>query len=377
MRKPNRRSVLKFLAALGASPVYQAAAAAPASAAGMRISRYEIIPTRVPWAQRVREMAILNWRRENMDVPDSPHTMIRLYSDAGLVGIGEGGGEATLKRMLGRSPFEYVLDDNIGGILTAVYDLIGQATGLPVCRLFAANPRRRIQQAFWSLSYPPEMLASEAKLGASLGYRIHKVKARPWEDPIAQAAAICAVVPRDYRVWADANHFWGSVGRTLYFARKLAEFPNYFGIESPLRGTEGYRQLKGQVPLRISEHYGLIDPMLAIREGLLDAVIVAGRLGRTMVRLNAMAQFYHLPLWVENNCWSGIGQVFQAHQAAAFPGIEYTIGCALTAEDDLITEPFAMKDGFYDVPQKPGLGVTLDDNALEKYRTGRSTSSKS
>jgi L-alanine-DL-glutamate epimerase-like enolase superfamily enzyme len=362
-----RRRLLKCLAIVG-GPLYKAAAAAPPSVATMRISRYDIIHTRIPWAERVRDLAILNWRRENMDVPDSPHTVIRLYTDEGLVGFGEGGGENTLKRMLGRSPFEFVLDDSIGGILTAVYDLLGQATGLPVCRLFAADPRRRIQQSFWSLSYPPDLLASEAKLGARLGYRVHKVKARPWEDPVAQAAAICAVVPRDYRVWVDANGFWGSVGRTLHFARKLAEFPNYFGLESPLRGTEGYRQLKGQVPLRLAEHYGAVDPLLAIREGLLDAFIVAGRLGRTMVRLNALAHFYNVPLWVENNCWSGIGQVFQAHQAAAFPGIEFTIGCAHTAEDDLIKEPFVMQDGFYNVPQKPGLGVTLDEDAVEKYR---------
>ena len=49
-------------------------------------------------------MAILNWRRENMDVPHSPHTVVKLYTDEGLMGIGEGGNEAVLKRMVGHSP---------------------------------------------------------------------------------------------------------------------------------------------------------------------------------------------------------------------------------------------------------------------------------
>src|SRR2546428_7420186 len=216
MHRPNRRRLLQYLAAAGAGdapggPAYLAAAASPASVTAMRISRYEMIPTRVPWHERVREMAILNWRRENMDVPDSPHTIVKLYTDEGLVGIGEGGTEARLKSMVGHSPWEYFFNDNLGGVQTAIYDLLGKSTGLPACRLLSANPKKRIIQAYWSLSYPPDMLAAEAKRGASQGYRVHKVKIRPWEDPVAQAHAIFSVVPGDYREWGDANQYWGSV----------------------------------------------------------------------------------------------------------------------------------------------------------------------
>ena len=374
MKRIDRRSVLKSLAGLAAAapglPVFRLAAAAPPSVLGMRISRGEAIPVRVPWAERVREASVAEWARENMQVPDSRYTLIRLHTDEGITGIGVGGSEATLAKMTGRSPWEFILDDSIGGVLMAVYDVLGQATGLPIANLFAARPRDRIIQSWWSLSFTPEMMASEAKLGASLGFRVHKVKARPWRDPIAQAAAICAAVPWDYRVWADANFFWGSVGRTIHFCQKLAEFPNYFGIESPIaRGDlEGFRQLRGRIPLQLAEHLGLIDTMTAIREGLLDAFIIAGPFGRTMVGLNAMARMFAKQLWVENSCWTGIGQVFQAHQAAAFPGVTYTIGCAHMAEDDLVTEPFTVRDGYYHLPRKPGLGVTLDENALDKYR---------
>lgn len=338
MTKPNRRCLLQYLATLGtaaAGSAYEAAAASPASVTGMRISRYEIIPTHVPWDERVREMAIRNWRRENMDVPYSPHTIVKLYTDEGLIGIGEGGSEALLKRMVGHSPWEFFFNDTIGGAQTAIYDLLGKATGLPVCRLISPNPKKRIIQAYWSLSYPPDMIAQEAKRGADQGYRVHKVKIRPWEDPVAQAHAIFSVVPSGYRVWGDANHFWGSVARTLHYATKLAEIPGYFGLESPLRSTEEYRQLRGKVPLRLAEHWGLVDPMLAAREGLLDANISASpTFGRTIFGQNAFAQMYHIPLWDESSCWSGIGLAVQAHQAAAYPGIEFTINAAVTAEED-------------------------------------------
>ncbi len=372
MPKPSRRCVLHYLGALGgaaAGTALEAAAASPAEVTGMRISRYEIIPTHVPWDERVREMAILNWRRENMDVPHSPHTVIKLYTDEGLMGIGEGGHEAVLKRMVGHSPWEFFFNDTIGGAQTAIYDLLGKATGLPACRLISPAPRKRIIQAYWSLSYPPEMIAREAKRAADQGYRVHKVKIRPWEDPVAQARAIFDVVPSDYRVWGDANHFWGSVARTLHFATKLAEIPGYFGLESPLRSTVEYRQLKGKVPLRLAEHWGLVDPMLAAREGVLDAHISASpTFGRTIFAQNTFAQMYQIPLWDESSCWSGIGLAVQAHQAAAYPAIEFTINAAVTAEDDLVKEAFTMKDGFYDIPPKPGLGVTLDEDAVDKYR---------
>lgn len=368
----NRRNLLKFLAGTAAArmPVFAAAAAAPATVAGMRINRAESIPVSIPWDERVREISIVNWRRENMDVPSNVFTLVRITTDEGLTGVGIGAGAGAVKAMVGHSPWEYLWDDSIGGALMAVYDILGQATGLPVCALFAANPRKRIVPAWWSLSYPPAQIASEAKLGYSRGYRVHKVKARPWEDPVAQADAICAAVPGDYRVWADANFFWGSAGRALDIGRRLARHPNYFGLESPInRGhLEGYRQLKGQVPLQMAEHLGVIDTATAIREGLLDAFILAGPLGRAVFQADAIARFYGKQLWIENSCWTGIGQVFQAHLAAAYPSVAYSICCAHISEDDFVKEPLTVKDGFYYLPEKPGLGVSVDEAALDKYR---------
>ncbi len=116
-------------------------------------------------------------------------------------------------------------------------------------------------------------------------------------------------------------------------------------------------------------HIDGLDAMQWIRKMPLDACIVgAPRFGETMTRYNAMASLEGVGLWVENASETGLGQVFQAHQAAAFPGIEYTIGIVHCLEDDLVMAPFAMTDAFYRLPAKPGLGVGLDENALEKYR---------
>ncbi len=353
-----------------------ATAALATRASSQIITGYELIPTRVPMDVRVREAWQRSFFRQGRFQTHYEPAIVRLFTSDGLTGVGDADMPADVAReilesLVGTSPWQRLLDDRLGGILVALYDLIGQATELPVARLFATSPRRRIQQTWWSQCFPPDLMASEAKRGADLGYRVHKVKARPWEDPIEQAAAICEVIPKDMRVWVDANAWWGSVGRTLHFCERLAAFHNYFAIESPFRKEriEDYRRLRGETALMVTEHMPS-DPMPYIRDGLVDAFVVGKPMGRTLVRRALMAETTRIPLWVEHSICSGVNQVFQAHQTAAFPGIEYAISITHVLEDDLMLEPFAVQDGFYEVPRAPGLGVSLDMDAIEKYRLG-------
>ena len=197
--------------------------------------------------------------------------IVKLFTEDGLVGVGDADMPASsakqlLDSLVGDSPFDHLLDDRLGGILVAVYDLIGKALQTPVSKLFASRTKTHIQQTWWSQCYPPDLMAAEAKRGADLGYRVHKVKARPWEDPIAQAEAICDAIPRDMRVWVDANAWWGSVGRTLQFCEGLSKFHNYFAIESPVarERIDDYRRLKGKTALQVTEHMPA-DPMPFVR----------------------------------------------------------------------------------------------------------------
>jgi L-alanine-DL-glutamate epimerase-like enolase superfamily enzyme len=128
--------------------------------------------------------------------------------------------------------------------------------------------------------------------------------------------------------------------------------------------------MKGKLPLKISEH---VDAFAAsgelevwTREKLLDAWISGGaRLGVYVEQLAGRAP---VPIWIEHSIDNGIAQVFQAHQAAAFPAIEYAISITHVLADDCMQEPFAMRDGYYTIPAGPGLGVSLDMGAIDRYR---------
>ncbi|MBI3682644.1 MAG: mandelate racemase/muconate lactonizing enzyme family protein [Acidobacteria bacterium] len=348
----------------------------PLFARSLRLSRFELMSVRIPFAERVRESWIASWQNQKRDQTDFVVHFVRLHTDDGLTGIGETKmprpqAEAVLERMMGRPAAEFADDDSIRGILIAIYDLLARADGKSVAKLLSPHAKDRVIPAWWSQCFPPAVMASEAKLGAGLGYRVHKVKARPWQNPIEQAAAMCAVVPKNFRIWVDANSTWETVERTIEITRKLAEFPNYFAIESPVprENLDAYRRLKGRLPLKVSEHVDNVD--LDAWAGLLDAWIVgAPKLGRYVRELSGRAVKAKAPIWIEHSIDNGIAQVFQAHQAAAYPGIEYVISVTHVLEDDCMKEPFEVRDGYYRIPRKPGLGVELDEAAVDRFRIG-------
>ena len=341
-----------------------------------RLVRYELWTVRVPFAERVRQAWMASWKNQKRDQSDYVLTFARLHTDDGLSGICEAkmardAADARLRTMMGRPVLDFAHQDSLRGLLIAIYDLLAQSAGLPVARLLNPKAKSSIIPTWWSQCFPPALMASEAKLGASLGFRVHKVKARDWEDPIAQAAAICAVIPKNMKVWVDANSSWGTVDRAIAITRELSQFKNYFAIESPIprADLDGYRKLRGKLALPVAEHVDGLDLDLWTREKLIQAWIVAApKLGNDLRGLAARGEAAHCPIWIEHSIDNGIAQVFQAHQCAAYPALQYSIAICHVLEDDCMAEPFAVTNGRYPIPQTPGLGVSLDFAALDKYR---------
>ena len=71
-------------------------------------------------------------------------TIYVVHTDDGLVGLGESGSTASqevLDRYMGTNPFDWVGDETSLGLGTAMYDLMGQAAGVPVYKLFGPKQR--------------------------------------------------------------------------------------------------------------------------------------------------------------------------------------------------------------------------------------------
>ena len=69
---------------------------------------------------------------------------------------------------------------------------------------------------------------------------------------------------------------------------------------------------------------------------------------------------------------TGIAHAAGAHLMAALPDLH--LGCEFYmstyySQEDILTEPFPVRNGLVNVPSSPGLGVTVDRDRLAKYRT--------
>ena len=65
----------------------------------------------------------------------------------------------------------------------------------------------------------------------------------------------------------------------------------------------------------------------------------------------------------------GLKTAAMLHVVASSPGFTLANDCAYYGlEDDVITPPHRIERGFMEVPQGPGLGVTVDEGKLARYR---------
>ncbi|MBM3744895.1 MAG: hypothetical protein FJW34_03760 [Acidobacteria bacterium] len=339
-----------------------------------KITRAEAIGLRIPYAERVRENMVANYRRENVDRSYYSPWIVRIHTDAGLVGLGEATTDPReqLAGLSGRTVWSLLHDASRGnGVMMAVYDLAAQAAGVPVCRLFSSQPRRTIQQIWWSHSLRPDLMKAETRRAIEQGYTVHKIKARPYEDTVAQVAAMAEVAPHDYRILVDANGSFGSPGKALAVAEALQRFHQVKAFEQPIAHEDlpGHREIRKHLKLRLAVHWEAVDVRSFMLESLCDSFVVEDfRWGPALTEKSALCELTGQTLWVENGLNTGLSQVFQAHMAAALPNVEFTISLTHVAEDDVVIEPFVMDRGRYTVPQKPGIGVTLDQPAVDKYR---------
>src|SRR5438876_830709 len=166
----------------------------------MKITRVETIPVRVPIKP---ELAIKSGRGGTHDT--SPFLIVKLHTDAGLVGLGEASctprwsGEDQVSAahfintyfapaLVGQDPtrideltqtvFPLVAGNYFtkAAVEMALWDVTGKAAGKPVHELLCGKVRDAVTTK-WSVSgQPPEQAAAIARWARDRGFRAMKVK---------------------------------------------------------------------------------------------------------------------------------------------------------------------------------------------------------
>lgn len=333
----------------------------------MKITEIDVIKVKVPYHDGINELM----ERRNLYQIDYVY---KVHTDVGLVGIGDGSlqSEGVIQGYIGKNPFAFMNGLAPTPLQQAFYDLMGKALGVPVHQLLGEKVHDKTAFGYWSIDMTPEEWASEAEHAYALGYRLHKIKARPWFEVREQVEAITAVVPETYQLRVDANDSFETPARTLEVARQLRDY-NIESFETPIPQADiaGYQEIKQHTDMPITIHFGNPDPVEAIRAGMNDSFIIAYPDSRAAnAKREAMiSDAAHLPVWIQI-VGLGMTTCYVTHLAAVMPNATMpaiTLN-ALRAFDLVTPSTIPLVDGYATVPDKPGLGVELDEDALDNCR---------
>ena len=343
----------------------------------MKITDIEVIVLRVPYDGRIRKRFFHFGMEEEL-------TVYRFHTDTGLVGLGECVGgplpQELLDAYLGTDPFDHVMGTGRFNLDMACYDLMGKHLGVPAWKLMGQQVRNWVAMGWWMPSMSPEDTAAEVQYAAEQGYRGLKCKARAFCDVVEQSAAVQEVAPPDFRVEYDFNGSLICVEKALPILRQLEQFPVIKGVEEPIfaHDVEGWRRLHQEIRIAFYLH-GVSTifegasrqpsgPWLGLRAGDFDGALCSHENVRNALAACWAFAAANTPILLQY-VGTGITAAFACQLGAVMPTATLPgVTASHAYEDDLIVEPHAVQRGFMRVPEGPGLGVELDEDAVTRYR---------
>jgi L-alanine-DL-glutamate epimerase-like enolase superfamily enzyme len=352
-------------------------------------------------------------QRNSCDIRhDRRFNIVIVETDAGLTGIGDAYGDPLLmgpilERRLG--PMAVGLDPSditalwkrlfasrafweIGGsflcgisaIEVACWDILGQAEGVSVCELLGGQRRQQIEAYASDLHWDePVYMAEVAAKYVAQGFRYVKTHlGAPGERDrdLERCRAIRRAIGPDAGFMIDINTAFDRE-TALSRGREFADF-NPFWYEEPIAPLDarGHAWLRSQLPLKIATGENLyttygFDPLFDCGgcDYCMPDILRCGGLEQTRQICEAAAR--HGVTVSPHNYSSGVGLAATLHLMAALPEtmlLEFD-PTQTAVYEELFTDPLIIEQGKVQVPTRPGLGVRLTDEVLEKYQSSRLT----
>ena len=348
--------------------------------------------------------------------PDTKGTMgfhfafYQVHTDEGIVGIGPYTGQVSswaTDSLIGQDPayVERFWDVNMrgrgtalnsascGGLEIALWDILGKAAGMPIYKLLGAHRDRVMAYAATAQLKPAEEYARKAVAYKAQGIRAIKLRLhRPDpKDDLAFVRTVREAVGDDMILLVDANQnnpsltyrFW-SRPTAMRMARDLEALGVYW-LEEPLPRSdiEGLVEICKAVDMNIAggEHcatiYDFRDALFAGAYDIVQPDVILGQIGISGIRKVSVLADAAGRLVVPHVCSGGNHGIYLAatlHALCAigngpFIEVPYDPPC-LTPETQqvLLKEPLRIDDeGYIRAPDKPGLGIEIDHEAIAEY----------
>jgi glucarate dehydratase len=262
----------------------------------------------------------------------------------------------------------------VAAVEMAMWDALGKRAGLPLHALWGGSWRARVPASAYLFVADPSAVSDAARRFLDDGFETFKIKIGVgFESDIPLVEAVRRVIgPRDLR--ADVNGAWtpGTARRQL---AKLAAFDLAY-VEQPLELDDlaGHAELRRAqaVPIALDESaYTLADVGNIVRAGAADVVLLdpheAGGAWQ-VIKQAAICEAVGIPVTLHSGGELALSQAAYVHLAASIPNMSLAIDTERTyLAGDIAPDAPVLRDGAFDVPMGPGLGVTPDLALLERH----------
>jgi o-succinylbenzoate synthase len=355
----------------------------------MRIASVEVIPYALPFhAPYVTARGRLDGREM---------ALLRLRDEDGLVGLGEAvplslrGGTAlpqVVKELEGLEHLERLDEEVIAGAglsaparcaaLTALLDLRGRRAAGAGPEAVAPEPVRCNATL---VAGQPAAVAADAERWAAEGFSTFKLKLGAGED-VDQVRAVRDALGEEARIRVDANGAWD-----VETARGILDQLGPLGIElaeQPVATMEELREVAASTSIPIAADESVESPADAKRAQEIRACSLAGiKLSKVGGPEAAIAIAEVLPSYLSSALDGPVGIAAAAQVAQTLKQAEAAAGLAGSdvafdhahglATQRLFSSTIAateceLRDGCLYPPPGPGLGVEIDEAALEAHR---------
>jgi L-alanine-DL-glutamate epimerase-like enolase superfamily enzyme len=284
----------------------------------------------------------------------------------------------------------------LGALDIALWDLAGKVAGRPTWQLLGAQARDRLVPY---ASLQPEVASFDAYLESMVGWATsardlgftaakleatfsgpyaHKGLRGPDEWITEVVRAVRDAAGAQMTLMVDVQYAFDSVERALRCAEAIAPYDVFF-LETPLwvDDLDGYAELARRSPVRIAQGEWLTTryEFAALLER--GCVHVAqpdiGRVGGlSEARRVAQMAAEHVVLVVPHAWKTGISVAVAAQLAMVTPHMPFfeflpAQLCESRLRRELVDDELVFDGGTLGLPQKPGLGVELDRDALAEF----------
>lgn len=400
MREHTRRDFLKSSAAASAlvlGPVRALAAAVKP----VRIRDLDLFPIEIPVTKAESEAGV-NHR----------YIVTRIVTDAGVNGYSFAGPSPKVlpqvrEALVGKDLFaiEHHLKNGLiqwGGVEHAVWDAIGKIAGQPVYRLLGGSAtsvkayltcvwRGNTDQSHVSYRQQAEM-AAKIKGAGFKGMKIRAWRPNPTDDADACAEIRAAVGPEFAIMFDRTAHAPQTAGQKVWdyetglkVARALEKHGAYWleepyarddyqsparlaaQVNIPITGGEGYVGIEPFRQCLLNRTYDILQP-----EGRGSGGIFICR------KVAVMAEAFHVPCILHGTMALMLAGWLQASLAIGSEWQEVAlIWPPMLPEEQWAPgekvlkskQMFVIRDGLILAPEYAGIGLDVDEEALEKYRT--------